>query len=48
VLGQLVLKQNYNAALAVEINVKELPKAMYIVLVKNSEGAVSKAKLIKQ
>jgi len=48
VLGQLVLKQNYNAALAVEINVKELPKSMYIVLVKNTEGAVSKAKLIKQ
>jgi hypothetical protein len=48
VLGQLVLMQNFNIALAVEINVKELPKAMYIVLVKNTEGAVSKAKLIKQ
>jgi hypothetical protein len=48
VLGQLVLKQYYNAALAVEINVKELPKAMYIVLVKNSEGQFGNAKFLKQ
>ena len=48
VLGQLVFKQNYNAALVAEINVNHFPKAMYILIVENTDGINSRAKFLKQ